>query len=139
MYWNHRVMRRIPDPERYPDIVELYIVEVYYNEDHSIMGWTEKEAVWGNEEYDGVEGLRQTLHWMLDATEKPVLDEAELLRQAEENPRPPFDEDELVEFTADDLEALIAELAVEDPGIRERIEDLRSKFEDQIQKDLEQE
>src|SRR5690242_19575656 len=81
MYWNHRVMRRQELGES-----NLYIVEVYYNnEDSSIIGWTEKEFVWSSEEYDdGVEGLRQTLTWMLECLDKPILDEADLMQQAEE-------------------------------------------------------
>lgn len=117
MYWNHRVMRRRPDPERYPDLYHLFIVEVYYEDfrDESgggIIGWTQEESVWGDEEYDGVEGLRQTLHWMLDATEKPVLDEEELLRQAEE--RGPILEDEEIIGPFDTIEDLLAELDRDD-------------------------
>lgn len=85
MYWNHRVMRCIEGAgTSYEDSV-LYIREIFYNEeDNSIIGWTEKEFVYSSEKYDnGIEGLRQTLHWMLDALDKPILDEADLLAQAE--------------------------------------------------------
>lgn len=70
MIWNHRVLRRLQDGE-----VSLNIVEVYYDETSGdIEGWTTSETVYG----ETVEELRQTLHWMLDATEKEILDEAEL-------------------------------------------------------------
>lgn len=59
----------------------LYIVEVYYNdEDNTIIGWTEKESVWG----ETTEEIWQTLNWMMDALEKPILIEADLLQRAEE-------------------------------------------------------
>jgi hypothetical protein len=85
MFWNHRVMRRTEGGTKH-----LYIVEVYYEdfrdeEPPSIMGWTESETVWCDEEYDdGIEGLRRTLTWMLECLDKPILDEAELLAMAEE-------------------------------------------------------
>lgn len=79
MYWNHRVMRRIENEGKSYEEEVLYIVEVYYDTDsHQIIGWTEKEEVWGED----IDGIRQTLHWMLDATEKPILDEKDLLAQA---------------------------------------------------------
>lgn len=80
MFWNHRLMQRTNDPGTTYEEQAIYVVEVYYHDDGGILGWTEKEDVWGNT----VDEIRQTLHWMLDATEKPVLDEAILLAQAEE-------------------------------------------------------
>lgn len=79
MYWNHRVMKRLPDPVKYPDIVEFYVVEVYYDSDSgNIIGWTEKEYVWGSD----VEELGTVLQWMTEALDKPVLDEAALLEES---------------------------------------------------------
>lgn len=75
MYWNHRAMEREVHGEKL-----IFIVEVYYNEDDSVMGWTESEEVWS----ETVDGLRTQLQWMTAALEKPVLIEAELLAQAEQ-------------------------------------------------------
>lgn len=79
MYWNHRVMKNVPDP-KHPDYEEYSIREVFYNdEDGSIIGWTEGEEVWG----ESVESMRQTLEWMMGALDKPVLDEKALLDECE--------------------------------------------------------
>lgn len=101
MYWNHRVMRRTEGGTKH-----LYIVEVYYEDFRdegppSILGWTEKEEVWGDEEYDGIEGLRKTLTWMLECLDKPILDEAELLAMAEE--REPLTEEDYETYTLDEV------------------------------------
>lgn len=75
-------MQRIDDPGTRYEQFTLYIVEVYYNdEDNSIIGWTEKETVYG----ETIDEVRQTLHWMLDALDKPLLIESELLAQTDEN------------------------------------------------------
>ena len=59
---------------------QLYIVEVYYNtSDGSIIGWTEQETAFGAD----IDELKQTLEWMTQACDKPVLDEAELLAESE--------------------------------------------------------
>lgn len=81
MYWNHRIMQRIENEGLPYEETVLYVVEVFYNtEDDSIIGWTEKESVWG----ETSDEIRQTLHWMLDALDKPILIEAALLQRAEE-------------------------------------------------------
>lgn len=81
MFWNHRVMQKTVDVGTRYEETFLYIVEVYYDDDtENIIGWTEKEEVWS----DTVDGLRQSLHWMMDATEKPILIEADLLQRMEE-------------------------------------------------------
>lgn len=88
MYWNHRVMERVEGNETL-----FFVVEVYYNtDDNSILGWTEQESVWG----ESVESLTTTLNWMLEALEKPVLNEAQLLREAEE--RGPLPEEPVETF-----------------------------------------
>jgi hypothetical protein len=88
----------------------VYVVEVYYDErDNSILGWTEKEEVWGED----VDAVRQTLHWMLDATEKPVLNEEILLAQAAER-GPLTEEEEFVSF--DSIEELLANLEEDSDG-----------------------
>ena len=69
MYWNHRLMK-IND--------EIGIVEVYYNNDGSIMGWTEGfVTVYG----DDVEEVKKTLAQMLSAADNPALDQEELLKE----------------------------------------------------------
>src|SRR5258705_6329476 len=81
MHWNHRLMQRIEGQGTAYEETFLYIVECYYNtEDNNIIGWTEKEEVWG----ESVDEVRQTLHWMLDALDKPILIEADLLQRMEE-------------------------------------------------------
>ena len=80
MYWNHRVISRLINGGTEHETTTLFIVEVYYDsEDHSIIGWTENESIFG----ESVDELRQSLHWMLDALDKPVLDEGLLLIKAE--------------------------------------------------------
>lgn len=109
MFWNHRLMRRIEGTQSL-----LFVVEVYYNEDdNTIIGWTEKESIWGDEEYDGVAGIRQGLHWMLDATEKPILDEASLLAELAE--RPPEDLGQVETFaTIEEMFAALDRVEEED-------------------------
>lgn len=104
MYWNHRVLRRTEH-----GVNELLIVEVYYDdEDNSVLGWTENAvAPWGDEEYDGIEGIRQTLTWMLEALDKPILDEAQLLEESERR-GPLYNEEELERFES--FEELLAAL-----------------------------
>lgn len=69
IYWNHRVLRKSPDDRR-PDYHEFFISEVYFNSDDGrIIGWTEQEIVWG----ESVEEIRQSLEWMLEALDKPVV------------------------------------------------------------------
>ncbi len=81
MYWNHRVIKRLINGGTDHETTTLYIVEVYYDDvDHHIIGWTEGSEVFG----ESVDELRQSLHWMLDALDKPVLDEVILLARAEE-------------------------------------------------------
>lgn len=116
MFWNHRVMRRTEAGTNH-----LYIVEVYYEdfrdeEPPSILGWTEKEEVWCDEDYDdGVEGLRRTLTWMLECLDKPILDENELLAMAEAA-RVIGDIDGIEEAyeTFDSIEELLAALDADD-------------------------
>lgn len=74
-------MRRIDDPGTNYEETVLYVVEVYYNSDDStIIGWTEKESVWGTD----MDELRNSLTWMIESLDKPILDEADLLQRMEE-------------------------------------------------------
>lgn len=98
MYWNHRIIKRQVGVGTSYEETEYVVSEVFYNEDdHSIIGWTEKEYPWGQ----NVDEIRQTLHWMLDATEKPVLDELEL--QIECDRQPPVPEEQYERLTMEEL------------------------------------
>jgi hypothetical protein len=74
VFWNYRAMKRIKNDETI-----FFVTEVYYHEDGSVLGWTEGKDAWGED----IEELRQSLTWMLEALDKPVLDEAALLEEAE--------------------------------------------------------
>lgn len=59
----------------------LFIVEVYYSDhDSDVIGWTEMEAVYGED----IDELERVLTWMRTALDKPILDEAALLERAEQ-------------------------------------------------------
>lgn len=67
-WWNYRVTKRGSDPEQGLD---YEIREVYYRQDGSILGWTEKPC----EPYGHSEaGLREDFQLMQEAFERPVLD-----------------------------------------------------------------
>lgn len=80
MYWNHRVISRVDGAGTDFEETNLYVTEMYYHEDGSVIGWTEGKEVYGND----IAEIRQTLEWMLLALDKPILDEAQLLIEAEE-------------------------------------------------------
>lgn len=80
MYWNHRVISRVDGAGTDFEETNLYMTEMYYHEDGSVIGWTEGKEVYGND----IAEIRQTLEWMLLALDKPILDEAQLLIEAEE-------------------------------------------------------
>lgn len=75
MTWNHRVIKKTYHEEEIFSIKEV----MYDTEDHSlqgeeldktISGYTEKLSVMG----DSIEDLRETLNFMLEALDKPVID-----------------------------------------------------------------
>lgn len=72
--WNYRVMSRVKNDETI-----LFVTEVFYQDDGSVIGWTEGKDAWG----ENLDELRQSLTWMLEALDKPVLDEDLLLAEAE--------------------------------------------------------
>lgn len=74
VFWNHRIISRTEGEE-----TNLYVVEVYYDTDGATIGWTEGHEVYGA----SLDELRQTLTWMLESLEKPILDESLLLAEAE--------------------------------------------------------
>lgn len=91
VFWNHRIMSRVDGPGTTYEETNLYVVEVYYHDNGNVIGWTEKEEVRGSD----LEEIRSTLTWMLEALDKPILSESELLAMAEaarergdENPFP---------------------------------------------------
>lgn len=95
MYWNHRIMRRVENPGKTYEETNLYVVEVYYNNDDGyILGWTEKESVWG----ESIEEIRNSLTWMMEALDKPILDEVELLQQVSEETISDLSDEESVTF-----------------------------------------
>lgn len=72
MYWNDRVFRNVDGNYTY-----YTINEVYYNEADEIIGYVDSHD--GKSPYgDDVDELRWVLTRMLEATEKPVVDKAEL-------------------------------------------------------------
>lgn len=73
-------MKRIDDPGTTFEQANHYVVEAYFHGDGKLLGWTDgKSGPYG----ETVEELRQTLTRMLEALDKPVLDEAILLAEAE--------------------------------------------------------
>lgn len=71
-YWNHRVIRKSHD-----DFEELsyQIHEVYYEDDGSIMAWTESAMQPLGET---PEELREDIRFFLKAFQKPILEEQEV-------------------------------------------------------------
>lgn len=98
MFWNHRVLKRIDQGET------VYgIVEAFYDNDGELDAYGEAfEAPSG----ESVEELRQSLRWMLDSVEAPVLDEAELSGYFEKR-----------RLAGKGLAALSAETVPFDPGM----------------------
>ena len=79
MFWNHRVMKQIHDNEESFGIVEVYYqLQDGVTDDPEILGWTaDYISPWGEDP----EVLKEILQWMLEAFEKPILDEEELLQK----------------------------------------------------------
>lgn len=67
-FWNHRVVRHIPEPEKYPDDVRYEICEVFYDIDGrpEFFGGAE---LW-EESFDDVELL---VRWFNKAIKQPIL------------------------------------------------------------------
>lgn len=81
MFWNHRIMQRIEGEGTEYEGPYLYIVEVFYHDDGSILGWTEKAAEACGENLDEV---KNCLEGMMKALDQPVLIEADILQQMKE-------------------------------------------------------
>src|SRR6266702_683772 len=70
MNWNHRLVKK--DTEWGP---EFSIKEFYYNSEDEIIGWTENDATpWGVD----IDEVKQTLQWMIEACNKPVILQSDL-------------------------------------------------------------
>lgn len=78
MTWNYRIIK----DAKYGHYI---LTECYYGKDGEIEGWTDTEgkghAPWG----ENPQEICKVLEMMLQACERPVLDEAELLRKFEES------------------------------------------------------
>lgn len=69
--WNYRVVKRIWNHKYLHEPMELFdICEVYYDENGDIHGMSG-----GLITEDSLDDLRQTLQWMLESLDKPVIDE----------------------------------------------------------------
>lgn len=70
-YWNHRVLQSKDGHGE-----EYYTIrEVHYNDDGTIYAYSkDPRPAYG----DTIEELRETLQWMLDCLDKPVLIEGEV-------------------------------------------------------------
>lgn len=68
MYWNYRLLRAERDGE-----VTTAVVEVYYNDDDTLQGYTDPITV----EVFGDGDVRSMLQQMLAAVDKPVLTPAD--------------------------------------------------------------
>ena len=73
MSWNHRVIRRVRNPNGNEEETFHALHEVYYDEQDRIKGWT-KDAMAPIGET--VEELRAELRMFTAALDKPVLEEA---------------------------------------------------------------
>ena len=74
MYWDTRVMQKIDGQETL-----LHFVNVYYQDDGTVIGWTEGKDVYG----ENLAELRVNLNLLFEALDKPVLIEVDLLAEAE--------------------------------------------------------
>ena len=72
MTWNHRVMKRVYKHDDGTTEVEHAIYEVFYDDAGRVEGWTENAMA--PVSFEGVDSLRTTLEWMLEALDKPALD-----------------------------------------------------------------
>lgn len=83
IYWTYRVVKTTDHQYKLDNYT---IKEFYFNDDDTILGWTESdETPYG----ETVDELKQILAWMLDACDKPIIDNEELLKileEAEEEP-----------------------------------------------------
>jgi hypothetical protein len=68
--WNYRVVKRIWNHPYLHEPTELFdICEVYYDENGDVDYMTDPVVT-----EDSIEDIRETLQWMLDSLDKPVID-----------------------------------------------------------------
>jgi hypothetical protein len=68
--WNYRVVKRIWNHPYWNEPTELFdICEVYYDENGDVDYMTDPVVT-----EDSIEDIRETLQWMLDSLDKPVID-----------------------------------------------------------------
>jgi len=101
MYWNHRAMKRVEN-----GIEAVYLVEVYYDNEDRIVGWTESETVWA----ESVEAMAELISLYYKALEKPLLIESEVEESQKDLPDP-FDLENMETVSLDELLA-----SLEDEG-----------------------
>ncbi len=72
-YWNHRIVKKY-----FPETDETYFTvhEAHYNDNGDLYGYTESGVDPCGE---SLEALRETLHMMLRALDKPVLVDGEVV------------------------------------------------------------
>jgi hypothetical protein len=72
-------MKRIDGEGTSYEGINLHIVEVYYQDNGSVIGWTQDTSPCG----ESLAELRQNLDWMMESLDKPILVEKDLLAEAE--------------------------------------------------------
>lgn len=78
MYWNYRILKKVISEGTEDEETELHIVEAYYKNDGSLLGWTKDGCVFA----ENLAELRNTLECMLESLDKPIYVEADLLAEA---------------------------------------------------------
>lgn len=77
MSWDYRVVKMVNDDLELSDTFNIH--EVYYDEDLNPCGMTEEPV--GLPCLDSVEDVRDSLQKMLEATDKPVLDWKQIVKE----------------------------------------------------------
>jgi hypothetical protein len=68
--WNYRVVKRIWNHKYLHEPMELFdLCEVYYDENGDVDYMTEAYIT-----EHSIEDMRETLQWMLDSLDKPIID-----------------------------------------------------------------
>lgn len=75
MTWNHRILRHANG--------DLEIVEVYYNDDGSLMGWADADVYAHADADGGTASLARQVLWYRQALDKPIVDVSDFGAQSE--------------------------------------------------------
>ncbi len=71
--WNHRVVRHRTNESKDSDWM-YGIYEVFYDEDNAPIGYSKASAIHTKlDDGEPIESLRLQVEWMMEATEKPIL------------------------------------------------------------------